>query len=50
MSVFAVLPRPNDLTPRPWTANTNYVDFSPMAGLRMTVGVLAVWGALLDGP
>jgi PadR family transcriptional regulator, regulatory protein PadR len=43
-------PRPNDLTSIPGQTNTSDVDLGPMAGLRMTVGVLAVLGALLDGP
>ena len=31
-----------------WTSKTSYVELDSMAGLRMTVGVLAVLGALLD--
>lgn len=30
-------------------SSTTYVELAPMAGMRMTVGVLAVLGALLDG-
>src|SRR6185437_6652230 len=34
----------------PGQTNTSYIELVPMAGLRMTVGVLAVLGALLDRP
>ncbi|MGH3573541.1 MAG: PadR family transcriptional regulator [Pseudonocardiaceae bacterium] len=39
-----------DVTLLPGHPNTSYVALDTMAGLRMTVGVLAVLGALLDRP
>ena len=49
-AVFAVLLHPNDEAPRSWTEEYQLYRVKPMAALRMTVGVLAVLGALLDRP
>jgi PadR family transcriptional regulator, regulatory protein PadR len=49
-AVFAVLLHPNDEAPRSWTGEYQLYRVKPMAALRMTVGVLAVLGALLDRP
>ena len=49
-AVFAVLLHPNDEAPRSWTEEYQLYRVKPMVALRMTVGVLAVLGALLDRP